>query len=58
MIVASSRLDDLARAAGADGVPMSEEMTSSDILPTDANKGNVPLAWEKTRQANLASFVP
>jgi hypothetical protein len=58
MIVASSGLDDLARAAGADGVPMSEEVTSSDILRTDANKGNVRLAREKTRQANIASFVP
>jgi hypothetical protein len=61
MIVASSRLDALARTAGEAGqaVPANpREITSVDVARPHADVEKPGPAREKTRRANIASFTP
>jgi hypothetical protein len=59
MIVASARLEALARAAGGHAVPTyPPEMTSVDVARPNADVEKTRPAREKTRRANIASFTP
>ena len=59
LIVASAQLEGAARAAGAREAPADlDDLASIDVGPGDADTERARSAREKTRHANIASFIP